>query len=292
MWWSVLTGKLENAKPLDPVVDAVSGGVNAVLRPGAVKDLMHGTWLGHPVHPLLIAVPIGFWSGASLLDLLGERSAARRLVGAGVVAAVPTALTGLADWSELGSAKKPKRIGLLHAAANTATVLVYAASWRARRRGDHSRGAGLALAGAGGLMVGGYLGGHLAYSQAVGVNRNADARTAPREWTDAAAASDVVEGEPLRVTVSRQPVVLVRHRGEVSALGGTCSHWGAPLDQGEVQGDCLVCPWHGSAFRLSDGGVDRGPAAFPQPTYDVRVVDGRVQVRARAVAPQPALSGR
>lgn len=281
MWWSAASGKVERAKVLDPVADAVAAGAGAVLRPGPVKDALHGRWLGHPVHPLLIALPIGFWSGASLLDLVGERTAARRMVGAGLLAAAPTAATGLADWSELGQARRPKRVGLAHALANTATVALYLASWRARRRGEHLRGAALAIAGAGGLTVGGYLGGHLAYSQAVGVNRNADTRPAPKDWTDVAAEPDVVDGEPLRVTAARQPVVLVRSQGRLYALGGTCAHWGAPLDQGSVEGDCLVCPWHGSTFRLADGSVARGPSTYPQPVYDVRTVGGRVQVRAR-----------
>jgi nitrite reductase/ring-hydroxylating ferredoxin subunit/uncharacterized membrane protein len=279
--WTTLTGKVEKAEVLDPVVEAVASGVNGVLPRGPVKDALHGTWLGHPVHPLLVAVPIGFWTGASLLDVLGERTAARRLVAAGVLAAVPTAATGLADWSELGMARKPKRVGLVHALANTATVALYAASWLARRRGDHGKGAGLALAGAGGLMVGGYLGGHLAYSQAVGVNRNADATPGAEDWTDAAAEADVVEGTPLRVTVGGQPVAIVRAAGRLHAMGATCSHWGGPLDEGAVEDGCLVCPWHGSAFSLEDGSVARGPATFDQPGYDVRVADGRVQVRAR-----------
>ena len=289
MWWSVLTGRLEQAKALDPAVDAVSGVAATVLPRGRAKDLLHGTWLGHPVHPMLVAVPIGLWTGASLLDATGDRRGAQRLVGAGVLAALPTAATGLADWSELGVAKRPKRVGLVHAVANWTTIAVYVASWRARRRGDTARGAALALVGAGGLTVGGYLGRHLAYSQAVGVNRNADARPTPRDWADVAADADVVEGVPVRVEAARQPVVLVRSGGTVHALGAVCSHWGGPLDEGEVRDGCVVCPWHGSAFRLADGGVARGPASVPQPLYDVRVVDGRVQVRARTAAPQPAL---
>ena len=289
MWWSVLTGRLEQAKAVDPAVDVVSGVFGKVFRKGPVKDLLHGTWLGHPVHPLLVAVPIGFWSGAALLDLTGQPAAARRLIGAGVLAAAPTAATGMADYTELGTARRPKRVGLVHAVANWTTIALYAASWRARSRGEGLKGVALSTAGLGGLAVGGYLGGHLAYSQAVGVNRNADVRISPRDWADVAADGDVVEGQPLRVTAAKQPVVLVRRRGVVHALGATCGHWGAPLDEGSVDGDCIVCPWHGSTFRLEDGGVERGPATWPQPLYDVRVVDGRVQVKARAAAPQKAL---
>lgn len=285
MLWSRLTGKLEQAKALDPVVDGVAGVVTRLLPRGPVKDALHGTWLGHQLHPMLIAGPVGLWSSALLLDLTGgDRDAARRLVGAGVLAVAPTAASGLADWSELGHAKRPKRVGLVHAGANTATALLFGASWLARRRGDEGRGRALALAGGAGLAVGGYLGGHLSYSQAVGVNRNADEQHTPREWTDAAAAADVVEGAPHRVEVKGQAVVLVRSQGRLRAIGGTCSHWGAPLEDGELVegGSCLQCPWHGSRFRLDDGSVARGPATSPQLSYDVQTVGDRVQVRVRA----------
>jgi nitrite reductase/ring-hydroxylating ferredoxin subunit/uncharacterized membrane protein len=285
MFWSTLTGKLEQAKVLDPVADAVSGVVDTVLPRGPVKDLLHGTWLGHSVHPLLIALPIGMWSGASLLDLTssddGARRAAQRLVGAGVLAVGPTAATGLADWSEVGAFKRPKRVGLVHALANTASAALYGASWFARRRGDHARGRDLALLGAGGLMVGGYLGGHLVYSQGVSVNRNADQQKSPRQWTDVAAAADVVEGTPHRIEVKGQAVVLVRSGGQVHAMGAVCSHYGGPLDEGQLVDGCLECPWHGSRFRLSDGGVERGPATSPQLSFDVRAVGDRLELRAR-----------
>jgi nitrite reductase/ring-hydroxylating ferredoxin subunit/uncharacterized membrane protein len=281
---STLTGRLEQAKALDPAVDAVSKVWAVTLPRGPVKDLLHGTWLGHQLHPVLVAGPIGLWVGATLLDLTagrGSRRAAQRLVGAGLLAAVPTALSGAADWSELGVAKRPKRVGLVHATANNVTMLVYAASWLARRRGDHSRGRSLALVGAGGLAVGGYLGGHLVSAQAVGVNRNADEQRKPRDWTDAAAAADVVEGRPHGVDVQGQSVVLVRTGGAVSAIGGTCGHWGGPLAEGSLVDGCLECPWHGSRFRLADGSVARGPATTPQLSYDVREAGDRLEVRVR-----------
>ncbi|CAA9345696.1 MAG: Ferredoxin, 2Fe-2S, partial [uncultured Frankineae bacterium] len=278
MLLSALVGRLERAQALDPAVDAASGVMNRVLPRGRFKDLLHGTWLGHPVHPLAVALPIGLWSGALLLDLTGgDRASARRLVGAGVLAAVPTAASGWADWSELGVAKRPKRVGLVHAGANALTIFAFAGSWLARRD-DDAAGRGLALAGAAGLTVGGYLGGHLAYSQAVGVNRNADEVAKPREWTDACAADDLVEGTPLRVEVSGQAVVLVRSGAALSAIGATCSHWGGPLDEGRLVDGCIECPWHASRFRLSDGSVAQGPATAAQRAYDVRTAGERLEV--------------
>jgi nitrite reductase/ring-hydroxylating ferredoxin subunit/uncharacterized membrane protein len=285
MWWSTVTGRLEEAERLDPVAEKVGRLVTQLLPPGPVKDALHGRWLGHQLHPLLVALPIGMWSGATLLDLTAGRdghSAAQRLVGAGVLLVAPTAAAGWADWSELGAFQRPKRVGLVHAAANNLTTIVYAASWLARRRGDHPRGRTLALVGAMGLGVGGYLGGHLAYSQGVGVDRNADEQKEPREWTDAAAADDVPANGLLRVEVAGQQVVLAAVAGQLRAMGATCSHYGGPLDQGSVEGDCLVCPWHGSRFRLSDGSVARGPATAPQLSYDVRIQGDRVQLRVRA----------
>ena len=285
MWWSTVTGRLEEAERLDPATEKVGRLVTKLLPPGPVKDALHGRWLGHQLHPLLVALPIGLWSGATLLDLTAGRDghrAAQRLVGAGVLLVAPTATAGWADWSELGAFQRPKRVGLVHAAANTLTTIVYAASWLARRRGDHARGRTLALLGATGLGVGGYLGGHLAYSQGVGVDRNADEQKEPREWTDAAAAADVPADGLLRIQVAGQQVVLAGASGQLHAMGATCSHYGAPLDQGSIEGDCLVCPWHGSRFRLSDGSVARGPATAPQLSYDVRIDGNRVQLRVRA----------
>jgi len=284
MWLSTLTGRIEQAEALDPAVDTATRAVTAVLPRGPVKDLLHGTWLGHQLHPMLIAGPIGLWSSALLLDLTAGpqgRDAARRLVGAGVLAVLPTAASGAADWSELGLAKRPKRVGLVHAAANNVTALLFAASWLARRRGDHARGRVLALVGSGGLALGGYLGGHLSYAEGVGVNRNADEPKEPRGWTDAAAGADVVEGRPYAADVQGQSVVLVRHGGTLTAIGGTCGHWGAPLGEGSLVDGCLECPWHGSRFRLADGSVARGPATTPQLAYDVREVGDRLQVRVR-----------
>src|SRR3712207_4907343 len=88
---------------LDPVAERVSKLARDLTRPKLVKELLSGTWLGHPVHPLLIALPIGTWSSAVLLDWVGgsgsERSA-DRLVLAGLLSAVPTAATGSSDWGD------------------------------------------------------------------------------------------------------------------------------------------------------------------------------------------------
>ncbi|GAA4414956.1 hypothetical protein GCM10023169_00810 [Georgenia halophila] len=278
--------KLEQVKGLDRVVNTMNDAVNKVLPPGEVKDALHGKQLGHALHPMLIAVPIGFNVAATVLDLMGgerDRAAARRLVGVALVATPPTVAAGLADFSSLGKNMRPKRVAVVHAGSNAVASVLFTASWLARRQGRHGAGKMFSLLGLTGLSVGGYLGGHLAYSQGVGVNRNADRAPRPKDWTDAAAVSDLAAG-PVRVEVSGQPVMLVRKDAEVYALGAVCSHLGGPLEEGQVVGgddECVVCPWHGSMFRLSDGSVARGPATAAQIPYDVRVSGDRIEVRAR-----------
>jgi uncharacterized membrane protein len=157
-----LTKRLESATQLDPVVRAVSPLVDALVSDPRRRDLLQGRWLGHAVHPPLTDVPVGLWTSAVTLDLVGgasARPAATRLIGLGILAAVPTAVTGWAEWS--GSGVREQRVGVVHAVSNAAAVVLFAASWRARRRGSYASGKVLGLAASSALGVGGYLGGHL-----------------------------------------------------------------------------------------------------------------------------------
>jgi uncharacterized membrane protein len=160
---------LESATALDPVVRAVRPLADALVADPLRGNVLRGTWLGHALHPLLTDVPIGFWTSAVTLDLVGgpaARPSATRLVGLGVLAAVPTAVTGWAEWA--GTGPREQRVGVVHAASNVAALALFAGSWLARRRGDHSRGKALALVASGALGAGGYLGGHLATARKVG----------------------------------------------------------------------------------------------------------------------------
>jgi uncharacterized membrane protein len=157
------TRRLESSAALDPVVGAVRPLADALVSDPGRRDVLLGTWLGHALHPVLTDVPIGMWTSAVTLDLVGgpaARSAATRLIGIGILTAVPTALTGWADWSTLEP--RDQRVGVVHAAANAAAVVLFAASWRARRRDAYARGKILGLAASSALGLGGFLGGHLA----------------------------------------------------------------------------------------------------------------------------------
>jgi len=162
------TERLEATTALDPVVRAVRPLANALVSDPNRRDLLRGAWLGHAVHPLLTDLPIGLWTSALTLDLVGgapARPAARRLMGLGVLLFVPTALTGWAEWS--GIETRDQRVGVVHAVANAVAALGFAASWRARSRGRVLRGKALGLTSASVLGVGGYLGGHLVSARKV-----------------------------------------------------------------------------------------------------------------------------
>ena len=156
------TRRVEQARSLDRLVDLVRPVAEAVIAAPGRRDLLRGMWAGHAIHPVLTDLPIGCWTSAILLDLLGgeqARPAAHRLVALGLVGALPTAATGLAEWS--GTGQREQRVGAVHAAANTVALGLYAASWRARASSRQRLGVLLGLAGGTATAVGGYLGGHL-----------------------------------------------------------------------------------------------------------------------------------
>jgi nitrite reductase/ring-hydroxylating ferredoxin subunit/uncharacterized membrane protein len=272
---------------LDGGAERLSTAVRGVIGSGSVKDALSGTWLGHAVHPLLTDVPIGTWTSATLLDLFGGKGtekASERLIGVGLLAALPTTASGWSDWADTTlTSDAVKRIGLVHAAANVAAIGLYGMSFLARRRGDRGKGVALALAGAGALGAGGHLGGHLSYSRGVGVDQTTF-EYGPDDWTPALADSELGEGESKAVDVADVSVMVTRRQGRVYALRDRCCHRGGPLHEGEIEDGCVVCPWHASAFRLEDGSVMKGPATAPQPAYDVRVQEGSIEVRVRGGA--------
>ncbi|QTG80823.1 Rieske 2Fe-2S domain-containing protein [Arthrobacter crystallopoietes] len=271
--------KLEDLEILDKVAEPYAAIVHRVYKPRFLRNVLSGTYLGHPLHPLLTDLPIGAWSMATLLDTLGGESsepAADLLVLAGIATAIPTAASGSNDWSDTQG--KERRVGLVHALSNSTAVSLYAASLIARKKGNRQAGKVLGLAGFGVLTVGGYLGGYLSYSKGVNVNRTAW-REGPAEWQTVLAESELSEGHLRKVDLDGVSVVLYRDGGQIHALDSVCSHMGGPLEEGTVSDGCVTCPWHGSTFRLSDGGIVRGPASNPQPVYEARVIDGGIEVR-------------
>jgi nitrite reductase/ring-hydroxylating ferredoxin subunit/uncharacterized membrane protein len=271
--------RIENLDALDAIAGAVAPFAQRLTARDDVKRVLSGVPLGHRLHPLLTDVPIGSWTAASLVDVFAMKSgqrAARRLVAAGIVASLPTAATGLSDWNDTHGPER--RVGVAHMAANSAALLMQIASWRARHRGHHIRGAILGAVGLGALAAGGYLGGHLVFSRRVGVDREVTVLD-DEQWQTVCRVDELVDDEAIGVTVDDVRIALVRRHHQIYALAAVCSHAGGPLERGQVRDDVLMCPWHGSAFCLRDGAVVRGPATAPQPAYETRVRGDLVEVR-------------
>lgn len=277
-----LLTRLEQSASLDAVGDRLQEAVHTVLRPQRVRDLLHGVWMGHPLHPVLVQVPVGAFISTAVLDLLpGQRRAATTLVGVGTAATLPAAIAGFNDWASL--AREQRRVGLVHAAANTVALGLYAGSLAARLRGRHDQGRLLAYLGLTAAGSGAFLGGHLSYKEGGGINHAVqELRRLPDGWQAVAELVALADGKPSVRKIGDVPILLYRLGDEVSAFLERCGHQAGPLGEGDVVGTgrdaCVVCPWHGSRFRLVDGMVVGGPAATDQPVLRTRVIDGRVEV--------------
>jgi nitrite reductase/ring-hydroxylating ferredoxin subunit len=274
---------VEQARSLDRIGNRVQRVVQATLRPQRVRDFLHGTWLGHPLHPAMVQVPVGAWLSAAVVDLLpGQRRAATALIGLGTAGAVPAAVAGWNDWAAL--APDQRRVGLVHAAANLVGLALYGGSLAARLQGRHTLGRSLSYLGLTAAGAGAYLGGHLAYKQGAQVNQSiSELHRMPDGWHPVAEMAGLPQRELLTRQVDDVSVILYRHGDEVTVMLERCPHQSGPLGEGEVQQidghACVVCPWHGSAFRLNGGEVVHGPSGNDQQTLPTRVVDGVLQTR-------------
>ncbi len=281
-----LLDRISKAGVLDKIAEPLANAVHKVVPQGPVKDALSGTWLGHPLHPMLTDVPIGAWTSAFMLDIFGGKNARRAadsLIGFGVLSALPTAAAGLSDWSDLYG--EERRVGVVHAVGNVTALAFYSLSYVARRRGRRVRGLWWSTLGATAATIGGYLGGHLSYRRGVNVNRQAWS-DAPADWQVVTDEAELASGAPVAVTAGGVEVLVVKRDNQILAIGEVCTHAGGPLHEGKIDSRlCVTCPWHGSMFRVNDGAVVHGPATAPEPAYDIKVeASGKVSVRARPQA--------
>ena len=275
-----LTKRIEEMEALDRFADLAQKVVSRIVpQESALKDLLSGTWLDRPLHPVLTDVVIGVWTSASVLDIVGGKRAERaadQLVLTGNVAALPTIAAGLSDWAELWGAQQ--RVGSIHALGNATALSVQTLSFMARRSGKRKKARLLSLTAMAIAGASAYLGGNLSFVKGVGVNQTAFEQW-PQEWTPVIAEEDLVEDTLTPARADGVRIMLYKKGEQLYALSDRCSHRGCPLHLGQVNDLMLECSCHGSIFRLSDGGVVRGPATMPAPTYEVRCQDGKVEVR-------------
>lgn len=278
----VLT-KLEQAAQLDRVGDRLQRAVWAALPRRRMRDVLHGVWLGHPLHPALVQVPLGAWTATAVLDLLpGQRRGATVLVAIGTFGAVPAVVAGMNDWASLSQAQR--RVGLVHALANTIGLALYGGSLAARLSGRHGIGRILGWAGLSAASGGSFLGGHLAYKMGAGVNQAVpDLHRIDEGWHPVADLGALPESSLVTRKINDVSVLIYHDGDNVTAMLAHCAHQGGPLGAGEmIKVDtkvCVVCPWHGSTFRLDNGEVVHGPAGTDQQILPTRVMGGVLEIR-------------
>lgn len=262
-----------------------------VLKSNASRkaaDLMHGVWLGHPLHPAATDFVIGAWMFGSVLDAVAIMTKSKAidrsadiLISMGNALAVPTALSGFTDFST--APPQSMKTAATHGMLNAGGLAMNLLSSFFRSSGDRSAGRALSAAATGALMFSAWLGGKLVYNQKVGVNKIPDAE-GPAEWALAMRESDLLDGTPARVEIEGAPIMLYRSGDRISAIGAVCAHEGGPLDKGKVHDAHVTCPWHQSVYDLHNGRVVHGPSTYREPAYETRIRDGNVELRRKEVA--------
>ena len=269
---------------LDRAADVLKSASEPVFGPdgpAAIKDALYGTWLGHPLHPLVTDLPIGFWTSSLLLDLAGAEEGADITLKVGTVSALAAAATGIAQWQDLQEMDEPRRLGALHATLNIAATGLYGLSWCLRDRDARSAGMVCSTVAYGIAATSAWIGGDLSYRLGIGVSRIAFEEP-EQKWVDVLPEADLSEGKLTRVEAGGTPVVLYKRGSDILAISATCTHVGGPLDEGEVENGCVTCPWHGSQFALDNGRVIHGPATDDARAFETRIQKGQIQVRPAA----------
>jgi uncharacterized membrane protein/nitrite reductase/ring-hydroxylating ferredoxin subunit len=269
----------ERIAALDKLAGPLAGTADRAMRRARLKPVLSGSWLGHPLHPLATDVVIGSWTMAAILDLRrGDDSgeAAKTLVGVGVLAAVPTAASGVSDWADTRD-PRVRRMGLVHAASNVVALALNASSYLARRRGRRAVGVRLTAASALPLTIGGFLGAHMAYARGVGVSHTAFDELIP-EWTPLATEAALGDGWTEASVHGLRVLAQVGEGHTARVVAATCTHCGARL-RPEPSGGSVRCSADGSLFRSDDGAVLEGPAKTPIPRFEVRNAGNDLEVR-------------
>jgi nitrite reductase/ring-hydroxylating ferredoxin subunit/uncharacterized membrane protein len=284
-----LMQRIVDALPfLDRVAEDVQPKVQEAIEAGGTtaRNVLDGVWFEAPLHPALTDVPLGSWTAAAVfdgLDLATEaramRDAADSSLAFGVVGALGAAVTGLSDWRYLSGGSR--RMGMAHGLLNTIGLALSITSLILRAAGRRNAGRLTFLAGYSVSGLAAHIGGELSYHYGLRVDRNAFQPTGPDEFTPVLDEEELAQDGMRRVELDGAAILLTRSsRGDVCAISAVCNHFGGPLEQGDREGDTVVCPWHKSRFNLCSGEAIDGPAVFPQSLYETRVRDGKIEVKA------------
>ncbi|MDQ3860462.1 MAG: Rieske 2Fe-2S domain-containing protein [Actinomycetota bacterium] len=284
-----ITQRIVEALPfLDNVAEAVQPEVQKAVGAGGTtaRNVLDGVWFEVPLHPVLTDVPIGSWTAALVFDGLDVATGKRPMRHAadaslvfGTVGALGAAVTGLSDWRYLSGGSR--RMGVAHGLLNTIGLVLSITSLVLRATERRNAGRLVFLTGYSISGMAAHIGGELSYHHGLRVDRNVFEGAGPDEFTPVLDEGELAQNDMRRVEVDGVGVLLSRSSGgEVCAIAATCNHFSGPLEQGEREGNTVVCPWHNSRFDLCSGQVIDGPAVFPQSRYETRLRDGKIEVKA------------
>lgn len=272
---------------LAKVVDAFYRAIGAPKGAGKyLQDFLNGSWLGHGLHPVLVDVVVGGYTMLILLDLLallfgvrGLETASTIILGFSTLTAIGAILAGLTDYKDTATGDE-RAVTTLHGLTNIVGTVIYIVAFFMRLDQTTVGGRIVSIVAYLVISLGAFVGGHVVYKYGYMVNRNAFARgRRAKEFTPVLPAASLPEATPTKASLGPTTLVLVRRGDVVHALKETCSHAGGPLSEGELRDDMIMCPWHQSHFRLSDGAVRHGPASTRQVAYQARINGDQVEVQ-------------
>jgi nitrite reductase/ring-hydroxylating ferredoxin subunit/uncharacterized membrane protein len=245
----------------------------------AIRDLLVGRWLGHPLHAVLTDAPIGILFLAIVFDVLAMPEAAAWAIGFGVLTMLGAALAGFADYADTDG--KARERATLHSSLMVLALVGYVVSLVFRIGtvpAASAPGVWVSVVSFLILAAGAYVGGDVVYVLGNMVSRHAF-RGAGTKWiamepAEVGVDGAIPEGRPIKAKLGINTLVLVRQGEKILALHDTCAHAGGPLSGGRVVGNAIECPWHASRYELANGHVVRGPSVYAQPAYEVRARDG------------------
>lgn len=268
------------AKPLGDFVQRIANAVFS--RMPAVRDLLVGRWLGHPLHAVLTDVPVGILFLVIVFDVVGQPEAAGWALGVGILTMLAAALAGYADYADTDG--KARERATLHSTLMLVALVGYGLSFLLRLGPPglgFIDGPGAFLLSVFSFLIlsaGAYVGGDVVYVLGNMVSRHAF-RGAGTKWialepAEVDGSGAIPEGRPIKARLGINQLVLVRQGERILALHDTCAHAGGPLNEGKLVDGAIECPWHASRYRLENGHVSQGPSVYDQPAYEVRAREG------------------
>lgn len=250
----------------------------------------------HPVHPMLVAFPIAFFTGALLFDALAlltdTHVLAFSVTGyymgvAGMIGALAAAVAGFIDYLyTVPPASSAKKRATKHALLNVTTLILFFIAWLLKHGGVHSYWliTGLELVGFVIMCFSGWLGGTLVYRNQIGVDpRYANAgkwkeerlHTSEKE-VEVASADELKANQMKLLHINGKRIVLAKTENNYVAFDDHCTHKGGSLAGGAMICGTVQCPWHGSHFDVTTGEVKAGPAKEKIATYPVTEKGGKL----------------